>query len=92
VIVGSPCALGLRLIEEPDSYNGKNGYRIISEKGRTAVNETDILAAKARNQFPPEVFHSSLPDAAWNSFRSGDYDTAVFEEPCILQPSCGPTD
>ena len=67
------------LIEEPDSHNGRNGYRTISEKGRRAVSEIEFIAAKVRSQFVREMFHPSLPDAAWNSFRSGDYDTAVFE-------------
>jgi hypothetical protein len=67
------------LIEEPDSYNGKNGYRVISDRGRSTVTNIDLVAAKIRNQFPREAFHPSLPDAAWNSFRVGDYDTAVFE-------------
>ena len=67
------------LIEAPDPDNGSNGYRIISEEGRKAVTEVDYAAAKVRSRFTREMFHPSLPDAAWNSFRSGDYDTAVFE-------------
>lgn len=67
------------LIEEPDSYNGKNGYRIASPKGREANSQFDFAAAKARNQFSREMFHPSLPDAAWNALRAGDHDTAVFE-------------
>jgi hypothetical protein len=67
------------LIEEPDADNGKNGYRVISEKGRAAAREADYSAVKIRNAFTRELFHPSLPDPAWNSFRSGDYDTAVFE-------------
>lgn len=67
------------LIEEPDADNGRNGYRIISQDGRKAVQEVDYAAAKIRSDFTREMFHPSLPDAAWNSFRSGDYDTAVFE-------------
>jgi uncharacterized protein (TIGR02391 family) len=32
-----------------------------------------------RTKFTREMFHLSLPDAAWNAFSVGDYDTAVFE-------------
>ena len=67
------------LIQEPDPYNGKNGYRTISDEGRKALGRTDFIAAKVRAQFSREMFHPSLPNAAWNSFRAGDYDTAVFE-------------
>jgi uncharacterized protein (TIGR02391 family) len=67
------------LVEAPDPDNGKSGYRVISAEGRKAVTETDYKAAKVRSALTREMFHPSLPDAAWNSFRSGDYDTAVFE-------------
>jgi uncharacterized protein (TIGR02391 family) len=67
------------LIEEPDYTNGKNGYRRITDEGRRANSTVDFVAAKVRSQFSREIFHPSLPDAAWNAFRSGDYDTAVFE-------------
>src|SRR5262245_2816222 len=66
------------LIEEPDPDNGKNGYRVVSQKGRAALEGTDFAAAMTRNAFTREMF-PLLPDAAWNAFRVGDYDTAVFE-------------
>jgi len=59
--------------------NGKNGHRIVSQKGRAADTEFNFAAAKVRARFMRDMFSSSLPDAAWNSFRVGDYDTAVFE-------------
>jgi hypothetical protein len=67
------------LIEEPDYMNGKNGYRRITDEGRRTISKVDFVAAKVRSQFSREMFHPSLPDTAWNAFRSGDYDTAVFE-------------
>jgi uncharacterized protein (TIGR02391 family) len=67
------------LIEAPDIDNGRNGYRIVSDRGRAVGNESDYAAAKVRSRFTREMFHPSLPDASWNAFRSGDYDTAVFE-------------
>jgi hypothetical protein len=67
------------LIEAPDPDNGKNEYRVISKEGRKEMAEIDFAAAKVRSGFTREMFHPALPDAAWNSFRSGDYDTAVFE-------------
>lgn len=67
------------LIQEPDTYNGKNGFRIISDKGRRALAEIDFAAAKVRSRYARDMFHLSLPSAAWNAFRSGDYDTAVYE-------------
>jgi hypothetical protein len=67
------------LIEEPDQDNGQRGFRVVSELGRAAIAKDDLAAAKARSMFTREMFHPSLPDAAWNAFRAGSYDTAVFE-------------
>ncbi len=67
------------LIEEPDSYNGKNGFRVISSKGRAVNTEAKLAAAKGRSQFTRDLFHTLLPEASWNAFNAGDYDTAVFE-------------
>jgi uncharacterized protein (TIGR02391 family) len=66
-------------IEEPDSYNGKNGFRVPSAEGRQAYKATDYIGVRMRTKFTREMFHPSLPDAAWNAFSVGDYDTAVFE-------------
>ena len=75
------------LIQEPDSYNGKNGFRVISDKGRRALAEIDFAAAKVRSRYSRDMFHPSLPDAAWNAFRSGHYDTAVNEAFKALESS-----
>jgi uncharacterized protein (TIGR02391 family) len=66
-------------IEEPDATNGRHGYRILSPEGRQADETFDLSGAKVRSRFKRNIFHPSLPDAAWNAFRVGDYDTAVFE-------------
>jgi hypothetical protein len=76
-----------RLIQEPDAYNGKNGYRVISEEGRKTVSQIDFTAAKVRSRYSRDMFHPSLPDAAWNAFRSGNYDTAVNEAFKALESS-----
>ena len=67
------------LMEEPDFDNGKNGFRVPSEKGKGAAAAVDFAAAVMGGRFTRDMFHPSLPDAAWNAFRAGDYDTAVFE-------------
>jgi uncharacterized protein (TIGR02391 family) len=66
-------------IEEPDTYNGKNGFRKPSEEGRQANAAADYAAVSARSKFTRDMFHPDLPDASWNAFSSGDYDSAVFE-------------
>ncbi len=66
-------------IEEPDPDNGKNGYRVPSATGKEAFASTDYVGARMRSKFTREMFHPGLPDAAWNAFTVGDYDTAVFE-------------
>jgi uncharacterized protein (TIGR02391 family) len=67
------------LVEPPDIDNGKNGYRIVTEKGLALDSESDFEAAVVRGSISRALFHPALPDAAWNAFTSGDYDTAVFE-------------
>jgi hypothetical protein len=67
------------LIEEPDADNGKNGFRVISAAGRAVNTDENLAAAMLRTRFRRDMFHASLPDAAWNAFEAGDYDTAVFE-------------
>ena len=65
-------------IEEPDPDNGKNGFRVPSAKGKSAHAATDYFGVRMRSKFTRDMFHPSLPDAAWNAFSVGDYDTAVF--------------
>jgi uncharacterized protein (TIGR02391 family) len=65
-------------IEEPDPDNGKNGYRVPSAMGKIAHAGADYEGARMRSKFTREMFHPALPDAAWNAFTVGDYDTAVF--------------
>jgi uncharacterized protein (TIGR02391 family) len=67
------------LIEEPDPDNGKNGFRVVSEAGRTVNTDANFAAAMLHSRFRRDMFHASLPDAAWNAFQARDYDTAVFE-------------
>ena len=66
-------------IEEPDPENGKNGYRVPSAEGKSAHATTDYVGLRMRSKFTRDMFHPALPDAAWNAFVAGDYDTAVFE-------------
>lgn len=66
-------------IEEPDPANGKNGYRVPSGMGKRAYAGTDYSGVRMRSKFSRDMFHPALPDAAWNAFGVGDYDTAVFE-------------
>lgn len=67
------------LIEEPDATNGKNGYRVVSAEGRTVDTSVDLAAVKVRNWLTPELLHPTLHGACLNAFKTGDYDTAVFE-------------
>jgi hypothetical protein len=65
-------------IEEPDPDNGRNGFRVPSAKGRSAHASTDYIGLFMRSKFSRDMF-PALPDAAWNAFTVGDYDTAIFE-------------
>ncbi len=67
------------VIEEPDADNGKNGYRVISVKGRAVNTDVDLAAVKVRTWLIPELVHRALRGACLNAFKAADYDTAVFE-------------
>jgi hypothetical protein len=67
------------LIEPPDIDNGRNGYRVVTDKGRSMDQQIDFEAAKVRGCFTRAMFHPALPASAWNAFRAGDYDLAVFD-------------
>jgi len=42
-----------QFIEEPDTYNGKNGYRLPSAEGRRAHDAADYMAVSARFKVCP---------------------------------------
>jgi uncharacterized protein (TIGR02391 family) len=67
------------LIEWPDPTNGKNGYRIVSAKGMNVDTHVDLAKVSVRAWLTPELAHPRLRGACLNAFRSGDYDTAVYE-------------
>jgi uncharacterized protein (TIGR02391 family) len=67
------------LIEEPDPTNGRNGYRVVSKKGREVTTRVDLEAAKTRGWLSPELLHADLVGAPLSAFQSGYYDSAVFE-------------
>ncbi len=67
------------LIEEPDPHNGRNGYRIVTEKGMAVNTAVDHAAAKVRDWLRPELLDPRLHGSCLNAFRNGDYDLAVFE-------------
>ena len=67
------------LIEEPDPYNGKSGYRVISEKGKQVNTEVDIAKATVRAQVKPEMLDRALHGTCIRAFAAGDYDAAIFE-------------
>ena len=56
------------LIEEPDEYNGKNGWRQVSEKGKSIRTDVDLNAAKARGWLTAEVLHPELVRVTLTTF------------------------
>src|SRR5271169_2340579 len=51
------------LIEEPDPYNGKNGYRVVSEQGRQVNTDVDLAAATVRGWLKAETLDPRLHGA-----------------------------
>lgn len=59
--------------------DGRNGWRILSRKGRkleTQQQFADLVVSKA---FPKDLLHPSISEAAWLACIRGQYPTAVFE-------------
>ena len=56
------------LIEEPDEYNGKNGWRQVSEKEKSIRTDVDLNAAKARGWLTAEVLHPELVRVTLTTF------------------------
>src|SRR6266850_5742615 len=80
-----PRELGLALLErwdlaEPaDGINGRNGYMVLTEKGKAGSERTDFERIRVRGLLREEMLHPLLRGRIYNYFAADDLGTAVFE-------------
>jgi uncharacterized protein (TIGR02391 family) len=67
------------LAEPADGMNGRNGYMVLTEKGKTTRERTDFERIRMRGFLREEMLHPLLQGRIYNYFASDDLGTAVFE-------------
>ena len=67
------------LAEAADDINGRNGYMVLTEKGRATTERTDVERIRARGLLREEMLHPLLRGQIYGYFAADDLDTAVFD-------------
>jgi uncharacterized protein (TIGR02391 family) len=67
------------LAEPADDINGKNGYVILTDKGKSTTERTDFERIRIRGFLREEMLHPLLQGKVYSYFASDDLATAVFE-------------
>jgi uncharacterized protein (TIGR02391 family) len=67
------------LAEPADGMNGRNGYMVPTEKGKTTTERTDFERIRVRGFLREDMLHPLLRGRIYNYFTGDDLGTAVFE-------------
>jgi uncharacterized protein (TIGR02391 family) len=67
------------LAEPADDINGRNGYMVLTEKGKTTREQTDFERIRVRGFLREEMLHPLLRGRIYSYFAGDDPGTAVFE-------------
>jgi uncharacterized protein (TIGR02391 family) len=67
------------LAEPADDMNGRNGYVVLTEKGKTTTERTDFERIRVRGLLQEEMLHPLLRGRIFGYFANDDLGTAVFE-------------
>ena len=67
------------LAEPAPGMNGRNGYMVLTEKGKSATERTDFERVRVRNLLREEMLHPLLHGRIFSYFIADDLGTAVFE-------------
>jgi uncharacterized protein (TIGR02391 family) len=67
------------LAEPADDINGRNGYMVLTEKGRATTERTDFERIRVRGLLREEMLHPLLRGQIYGYFSADDLGTAVFE-------------
>lgn len=67
------------LAEPADDMNGRNGYMVLTEKGKATTERTDFERIRVRGLLREEMLHPRLQGQIYGYFAADDLGTAVFE-------------
>jgi uncharacterized protein (TIGR02391 family) len=67
------------LAEADPGTNGRNGYMVLTEKGKSATERTDFERIRIRGLLGEEMLHPRLHGQIYGYFTADDLGTAVFE-------------
>jgi hypothetical protein len=67
------------LAEAADDINGRNGYMVLTEKGKATTERTDFERVRVRGLLREEMLHPRLQGQIYGYFAADDLGTAVFE-------------
>jgi len=70
---------GARLAEPADDMNGRNGYMVLTGKGKATKERTDFERIRMRGYLREDMLHPLLQGRIYNYFAGDDLGTAVFE-------------
>jgi len=67
------------LAEPADDMNGRNGYVVLTEKGKVTTERKDFERIRVRGLLREEMLHPRLRGQIYGYFAADDLGTAVFE-------------
>jgi uncharacterized protein (TIGR02391 family) len=67
------------LAEPADDMNGRNGYVVLTDKGKSTTERTDFERIRVRGLLREEMLHPRLHGQIYGYFTADDLGTAVFE-------------
>jgi uncharacterized protein (TIGR02391 family) len=67
------------LAEPDEDINGRNGYMVLTEKGKATTEWTDFERIRMRGLLREEMLHPRLQGQIYGYFAADDLGTAVFE-------------
>jgi uncharacterized protein (TIGR02391 family) len=67
------------LAEPADDTNGRNGFMVLTDKGKTTTERTDFERVRVRRLLREEMLHPRLQGQIYGYFAADDLGTAVFE-------------
>ncbi len=78
---GAPSALleKWELAEPAPGMNGRNGYMVLTEKGKSATERTNFERVRVRNLLREEMLHPLLHGRIFSYFIADDLGTADFQ-------------
>jgi uncharacterized protein (TIGR02391 family) len=65
------------IIPEP-GYNGTNGFKVLSRRGRALADEAQFRDYRQAAAFPKAMLHPSIADDVWLNLSRSEFSNAVF--------------